>query len=46
MPVILKPKIAAGTIRDDLEFFSTTPTHEEQMHVLYHDQGARVESRD
>ena len=25
---------------------TTTPTHEEQMHVFYYDQGACVQSRD
>ncbi len=25
---------------------TTTPTHKEQIYVLYHDQGAYVQSRD
>ncbi len=38
---IPKSKPAAATIRGGLNLVSTaTPTHEEQMHVLYHDQGA------
>ncbi len=45
--ILHNEKPAAATIRGGLNLVSTaTPTHEEQMHVLYHDQGAYVQSRD
>ncbi len=49
MPTLIIPNESAPGL-DRAEgansFLTTTPTHEEQMHVLYHDQGACVQSRD